>query len=95
MGGATCSSLCASDEPCSVSADGKCIGWWPDEAWEACAEVGAAMDEKRLAFDRYLSHPDGSAERKAAWKDWEVARNRQRAAEAKFAASIATGAPHD
>lgn len=88
---ATCSSLCADGEPCSVSDDGQCIGWWSDEAWQASAETGAAMDEKRLAFNRYLSRPDGSAERRAEWGQWKTACNRQRAAEARFAAAVASG----
>ena len=88
---AGCSSLCASDEPCSVSGDGKCIGWWPDDAWVAQSEIGAAMDEKRAAMLAYQSHPDGSAQRRVHWAEWQTAVRRQRAAEARFSAMVAGG----
>lgn len=86
---AGCSSLCAADEPCSVSGDGECIGWWPDDAWVAQSEIGAAMEEKRAAMLAYQSHPDGSAQRRVHWAEWQAAVRRQRAAEAIFAALVA------
>ena len=84
-----CSSHCHPDEPCSVSRDGKCIAWWPDAAWEADGNVGAALGEKQLALQRYLSHPAGSKERQDAWADWQAACRRQHAAEAALAAATA------
>ena len=88
---AGCSSLCATGEPCSVSGTGQCIGWWPDEAWLAQSEIGAAMDDKRAAMLSYQSHPDGSAQRRVHWAEWQAAVRRQRAAEARFAALVAGG----
>ena len=94
IGATECSSLCAAGEPCSVSSDGQCIGWWSDQAWEASANIGAAMDEKRLAFARYLSHPDLSPERRIAFTEWNAACKRQHAAQAAHDAAVASG-PND
>lgn len=86
-----CSSLCAAGEQCSVAADGKCIGWWPDEAWAAQSEIAAAMDDKRAAMLACHQQPEGSERRRMLWEEWRAAVRRQRAAEARFAALVAGG----
>lgn len=87
----TCSSLCHPDEPCAIANDGKCIAWWPDEAWAASWQISEAMGDRRMAWLRYLSHPDGSQERRDAWAEWQDATRRQRAAEAALSAAVSGG----
>jgi hypothetical protein len=89
-----CSSLCANDEPCSVSNDGKCIAWWPDEAWTASGEIAAAMDDKRAAMLASFALPDGSKARASMWDEWKAACRRQRAAEAIFFSLTSGGPPN-
>jgi hypothetical protein len=88
---AGCSSLCATDEQCSVTVDGKCIGWWPADAWVAQSDIAAAMDDKRAAMHACHALPEGSDARRVHWSEWQAAVRRQRAAEARFAALVAGG----